>query len=121
MRFLVRRSTVLFFQAEDGIRDLTVTGVQTCALPILLLLWRRDVVERLQRLAPFAAFDAPVPPLAEGTLWWGTYGYLESEAVPLVRRAEGQRRPGRHVRAGLLGTLSAASGEPERPRLNSRH
>src|SRR2546430_11689836 len=25
---------ILFFQAEDGIRDLTVTGVQTCALPI---------------------------------------------------------------------------------------
>src|SRR5207245_5230228 len=23
-----------FFQAEDGIRDATVTGVQTCALPI---------------------------------------------------------------------------------------
>src|SRR5438270_7789655 len=31
-------STLLyfFFQAEDGIRYLTVTGVQTCALPILL-------------------------------------------------------------------------------------
>src|SRR5688572_24065443 len=28
----VRRN--FFFQAEDGIRDLTVTGVQTCALPI---------------------------------------------------------------------------------------
>src|SRR5207245_3185679 len=27
-----RRS--FFFQAEDGIRDATVTGVQTCALPI---------------------------------------------------------------------------------------
>src|SRR5436305_10631612 len=25
-----------FFQAEDGIRDADVTGVQTCALPILL-------------------------------------------------------------------------------------
>src|SRR5207248_5326337 len=25
---------VCFFQAEDGIRDRTVTGVQTCALPI---------------------------------------------------------------------------------------
>src|SRR5206468_5609293 len=25
-----------FFQAEDGIRDLIVTGVQTCALPISL-------------------------------------------------------------------------------------
>src|SRR5205809_4476999 len=30
-----------FFQAEDGIRDVAVTGVQTCALPILSrrLLW----------------------------------------------------------------------------------
>src|SRR5690606_40301410 len=25
-----------FFQAEDGIRDFHVTGVQTCALPILM-------------------------------------------------------------------------------------
>src|SRR2546427_3522364 len=33
---MVAVTTVLcfFFQAEDGIRDLTVTGVQTCALPI---------------------------------------------------------------------------------------
>src|SRR5688572_33317037 len=29
---------IFFFQAEDGIRDLTVTGVQTCALPISVLL-----------------------------------------------------------------------------------
>src|SRR2546430_11172119 len=29
------RYLFFFFQAEDGIRDLTVTGVQTCALPIL--------------------------------------------------------------------------------------
>src|SRR5688572_33168430 len=28
------RAFFFFFQAEDGIRDLTVTGVQTCALPI---------------------------------------------------------------------------------------
>src|SRR5688572_32629766 len=27
-------ATIFFFQAEDGIRCLTVTGVQTCALPI---------------------------------------------------------------------------------------
>src|SRR5687768_17939280 len=25
---------IFFFQAEDGIRDVAVTGVQTCALPI---------------------------------------------------------------------------------------
>src|SRR5436305_1359071 len=29
-------SSSFFFQAEDGIRDADVTGVQTCALPILL-------------------------------------------------------------------------------------
>src|SRR5256885_3676293 len=28
--------SVFFFQAEDGIRDYKVTGVQTCALPISL-------------------------------------------------------------------------------------
>src|SRR5688572_31827521 len=30
----LRFDCFFFFQAEDGIRDLTVTGVQTCALPI---------------------------------------------------------------------------------------
>src|SRR2546430_3308090 len=30
----ISRCPFFFFQAEDGIRDLTVTGVQTCALPI---------------------------------------------------------------------------------------
>src|SRR5690625_5932895 len=35
---------VFFFQAEDGIRDGHVTGVQTCALPIYL----RRTVSRVQ-------------------------------------------------------------------------
>src|SRR2546427_1361897 len=34
---LFSRICFFFFQAEDGIRDLTVTGVQTCALPIFLI------------------------------------------------------------------------------------
>src|SRR5690606_36107892 len=29
--------SLFFFQAEDGIRDFHVTGVQTCALPICLI------------------------------------------------------------------------------------
>src|SRR2546430_6320183 len=33
---MYRVAFFFFFQAEDGIRDLTVTGVQTCALPICL-------------------------------------------------------------------------------------
>src|SRR5256885_6610511 len=37
--FYVSKSLLplLFFQAEDGIRDYKVTGVQTCALPISLV------------------------------------------------------------------------------------
>src|SRR2546430_8460845 len=49
-----------FFQAEDGIRDLTVTGVQTCALPICAWILAAD--ER----GLTGTFDAtgPVEPLA---------------------------------------------------------
>src|SRR5256885_3315167 len=36
---------IFFFQAEDGIRDYKVTGVQTCALPILLEL-DGEVIQR---------------------------------------------------------------------------
>src|SRR4029077_567801 len=31
------QNSFYFFQAEDGIRDSSVTGVQTCALPILYI------------------------------------------------------------------------------------
>src|SRR5690606_39704424 len=34
---VISMSSIFFFQAEDGIRDFHVTGVQTCALPILLV------------------------------------------------------------------------------------
>src|SRR5690606_40767759 len=33
-----------FFQAEDGIRDFHVTGVQTCALPIFMMALSMSVV-----------------------------------------------------------------------------
>src|SRR5215217_9010467 len=33
--YLRAHGLFFFFQAEDGIRDIGVTGVQTCALPIL--------------------------------------------------------------------------------------
>src|SRR5256886_4011013 len=38
-----------FFQAEDGIRDLTVTGVQTCALPIYELVMGERRLRAAQR------------------------------------------------------------------------
>src|SRR5260370_27976342 len=43
-----------FFQAEDGIRDSSVTGVQTCALPILAL----DGRGRVATLRSLATIDA---------------------------------------------------------------
>src|SRR5438034_8148229 len=40
-----------FFQAEDGIRDHCVTGVQTCALPISRLHWIQCLLERRVQFA----------------------------------------------------------------------
>src|SRR5947209_15411963 len=50
-------SFVFFFQAEDGIRDIGVTGVQTCALPICAApLGRRSRrAPRTPRTTPSAA------------------------------------------------------------------
>src|SRR5699024_12034123 len=35
---------LFFFQAEDGIRDRNVTGVQTCALPIFYLIQNKGII-----------------------------------------------------------------------------
>ena len=77
----------------------------------LVLLWRRDVAERLGRLAPFARFDVPVPVVSDGALWWITYGYVGMEAFPLARPVEWEGRGVRYLRAGFLGAVSAATGE----------
>src|SRR5688572_13028204 len=56
-----------FFQAEDGIRDLTVTGVQTCALPISNQLRGSGAPTGDRAQAPTAppapASEAPAPKL----------------------------------------------------------
>src|SRR2546428_926991 len=44
-----------FFQAEDGIRDLIVTGVQTCALPIYHI--RLETVDRFVPHSDFYTID----------------------------------------------------------------
>src|SRR3989442_11306193 len=41
-----------FFQAEDGIRDADVTGVQTCALPIYGVTPKRDLVGYRYQMHP---------------------------------------------------------------------
>ncbi len=77
----------------------------------LLLLWHRDVPERLQRLAPFASFDDATPVIADGALWWIAYGYLASETFPLARPVAWDGHEVRYLRAAFVGAVSAASGD----------
>src|SRR5439155_13052314 len=44
------RNVIFFFQAEDGIRDGHVTGVQTCALPILYS-FEEPLVDKIKKAA----------------------------------------------------------------------
>src|SRR2546421_3733356 len=64
---------VFFFQAEDGIRDLIVTGVQTCALPIFES--RRPVVVSDARASDL------IPPE-----WVETFALGSYLVVPLIRQ-----------------------------------
>src|SRR5262249_56957844 len=57
-----------FFQAEDGIRDWSVTGVQTCALPIfacdrLRRTSTRQPLARVRRLSRMTEGTRPAPRL----------------------------------------------------------
>src|SRR5690349_24219470 len=52
-----------FFQAEDGIRDLYVTGVQTCALPIFPMKAGRDLWWHELMGAPGLSDSCPPEPM----------------------------------------------------------
>src|SRR6267143_4909087 len=57
-------SFFFFFQAEDGIRDGTVTGVQTCALPILdmpVLAFKVGMVGSIENIAAIAEVVSDYP------------------------------------------------------------
>src|SRR5256884_6721722 len=78
---------VFFFQAEDGIRDVAVTGVQTCALPISL----ERVAERLERTVVGSAQNAATAAVVKQ----GVDGFLKHAlfvAHDDVRRAQLQDR-----------------------------
>src|SRR5690606_31250202 len=54
-----------FFQAEDGIRGFHVTGVQTCALPILILTLAKQLMRSIQvstRCMIRISSDTAIPP-----------------------------------------------------------
>src|SRR6266702_5785493 len=77
---LLRISDVFFFQAEDGIRDGHVTGVQTCALPISIWLAGTEAQKRKY-----------IPDLASGRkigAWALTEPTSGSDAAAMVTTAK---------------------------------
>src|SRR5205814_126382 len=51
------------------------------------------------------------PVVGDRALWWVSYGYLEGDGFPQARAVESQGRPLRYLRAALVGTVNAATGE----------
>src|SRR5688572_30911606 len=89
-----------FFQAEDGIRDLTVTGVQTCALPISLALLpppssrkHRVRFSWFERSTSFATRNRPPD--------WrlGHIPIAQSRPSPMRHRRSEERRVGKECRS----------------------
>src|SRR5256885_16798653 len=81
---------IFFFQAEDGIRDYKVTGVQTCALPISVDHGEERVVGRAADVRPGMELRA---------------------ALPDDDRARGDELPGKALHAEVLGPgVSAVAG-----------
>src|SRR3989454_12730897 len=98
-----------FFQAEDGIRDYKVTGVQTCALPIW---WRResqgleprDVAEQAgQRLVACEAAAVEYQPALERL----------GGKRQVVRDHEQRHAPGRAVEQGARDACPQRPIEPD--------
>src|SRR5258707_6976884 len=94
-----------FFQAEDGIRDIGVTGVQTCALPIYL----RYVI------GPIGEMAAPALKEGRGTLigrvvGLGGFGFLR--AGRLLKGAQpqwAQRSSGLYGHPGMPAMRSISA------------
>src|SRR5205809_4114683 len=87
-----------FFQAEDGIRDVAVTGVQTCALPICSGSRRRGGSPAFLR----GQTPGPLRRGAQAARW----GRFEWRPAPAPRPARSrpwrseERRVGKECRAG---------------------
>src|SRR5258706_11419895 len=87
---------VFFFKAEDGIRDWSVPGVQTCALPISF--YRLDsvhIIRACKRIAVIGEAEAQKPFTAEKINAGVDAGRIE---LPDAVRSE-ERRVGKECRS----------------------
>src|SRR5260221_529953 len=98
-----------FFQAEDGIRDHCVTGVQTCALPIC-----QASLKSLLDETDFSVAGFLLSVLGEGT-FVHLLQFLQTEAPdPLTRQIcrLAARDEARHVALGMSHLLYRLQHEP---------
>src|SRR2546429_5864886 len=87
-----------FFQAEDGIRDVAVTGVQTCALPISMRVYEEfagraaseyqvdPAVETKALIALVRSREAASPPDRKSTRLNSSHGYISYAVFCLKKK-----------------------------------
>src|SRR5207249_5608563 len=107
-----------FFQAEDGIRDRNVTGVQTCALPISLVTLGAGIpfvaLLTLDALVAFVAFLSDQRPEGGRGLVGHVAAVLAGQAVvggAVVEDRSEERRVGKEGRS--RGAEESERGQDE--------
>src|SRR5256885_8794257 len=88
-----------FFQAEDGIRDYKVTGVQTCALPIFVSLARLPLCALLLYLLKSVPGHFPEPYTAAADSAIGRQTRFVDSGLPLTGFRSEERRVGKECRS----------------------
>src|SRR2546430_5879533 len=99
---------VFFFQAEDGIRDLTVTGVQTCALPILL--GTRMVLNEFLAYAQLGPMKAQLDPVSFTIATFALCGFANISSVGIQIGGIGALVPERKHDLARLGFRAMIAG-----------
>src|SRR6266536_6362583 len=100
-------SFFFFFQAEDGIRDPLVTGVQTCALPIW---WRSASFEEpSERQRPVRVRLSPVLTLRQVQMCFQARGGHALTAIRPITSSGLTSMKGDPITAPLPGEASASS------------
>src|SRR5690606_40135785 len=95
-----------FFQAEDGIRDFHVTGVQTCALPISLWIGAVNVNKGTIQIGQIMAFLNYLLQILMSLMMIGMIFIHITRAFPSMERAmeildrSEERRVGKEGRSG---------------------
>src|SRR5690348_18243721 len=95
-----------FFQAEDGIRDGRVTGVQTCALPIYADSMHEPIVPPLAEQGHLACTEA------ELVAWGERFGRVAQPPLLVkIGRASCRERVSRSAVGGSVGKTGRGGSE----------